>query len=366
MTGRLLFCAVSQRPLRFSLSLAGVMATTLLVLALFGTLRGVDVSVLRYVGQPGVDLWVAPKGSDNLVRASGLLGPEQVDAVRGAPGVEQADPILRSFVSVRNPARPADRPLNLLAIGFRTLGGPPRLVSGSRPCLGEVTLDRVTAGRLRATIGDVVEVGGRRFHVAGITTDTNWISTQLLFCNYDELAGLVGVEGRASFLALRTSGSDPALVLTQRAASIEVIGRSEFIRNNLRETTAGMLPILWLIAGLGAVVAALIVALLVQGLVEDRRADLAVLLAMGTPLPRLALALVLQGTRMAALGGGGALVVAAAAERLLDRFAPALQLSLARDDVLWTLAALLMVSALAAALPVIRLSRVEPMEAFRA
>ena len=66
----LLARALRGRPLRTFLTIAGIATCTLLVIVIVSAFRSVREAMSNYAGQPGVDLWVAPEGGDNLIRGS--------------------------------------------------------------------------------------------------------------------------------------------------------------------------------------------------------------------------------------------------------------------------------------------------------
>ena len=134
---------------------------------------------------------------------------------------------------------------------------------------------------------------------------------------------------------------------------------------NLREVSAGLLPLLALLVALGLAVASVLVALLAQGLVEERREDLAVLLALGAAPRRVGAGLLRGVIGLVAAGGAAGAGLAVLLALALDRWAPAVELQPRLDDVAVTLALFLVAGALGAALPVARLRRVDPLEAFR-
>ena len=111
--------------------------------------------------------------------------------------------------------------------------------------------------------------------------------------------------------------------------------------------------------------AAVLVALLIHALVEDRRAELAVLLALGAAPGTLARGVILEATRLIVAGG----VLGAALARLLavvlDRVYPVIPLHFDVGDTLWALALFIACGTLASVIPVARLGRVDPLEAFR-
>ena len=77
----------------------GVMMSTLLILVLLATYRSVSLGIVAYAGQSNIDLWVAPLGTDNLVRSSAVLRHSVVNELQSIEGIQAAAPVIRSFVS---------------------------------------------------------------------------------------------------------------------------------------------------------------------------------------------------------------------------------------------------------------------------
>lgn len=363
---RLIAKGLGGGALRFWICASGIAVSTMLVLVLLGAYRSVSAGIGEYLGQSGADYWIAPRGTDNLIRSSGSLDAGLLDEIRTMRGVARVDPILRAFVS----AESQGARLTLLGLQFRSpdgLGGPARLVAGTMPHgPGEVALDRSAAHRLDRRLDDSFSVNGTTVKVVGITSGTNLLATQFVFGDIE----LHGLAPRASFGVVRTTaGTDVAQVgvrIQERFPDIEVIGRDAFTTNNLREIGSGFLPMLLLMSLLGATSSAMLVAFLIEGVVEQRRAAFAVLLATGATTSAIAAGLALH---VAKLLGIGLLLGVAAAHLLaaaIDAVAPVIPLRYAIGD-LAVVATLLAASGFVAAfVPLVRLKNIDPLEAFRA
>jgi len=356
------------RRARRALAALGIAASALLVLSVLGAYRSLTACVRAYAGRADVDLWVAPPGSDNLVRSTALLpaGPS-LAAIRGTPGVRRADAIVRGFVRAEVRGR---RPLTLLALGTEGLGGPPRLARGRAPRrAGEVAFDRAAAAALAVEPGDSIRLDGGPVRVVGITRGTNLLATQLAFLTLDGLAETAGVRGAASFVLVQGARGVPAATLARRLEArvrgVRAFDRATFLRNNVREVAAGFLPLLALVSLLSLGVAILLVGLLLSGAVDDRRTEIAVLLAIGAGPGRLAVELVRGAVSLVGTAGALGALSAAALATILDRALPAVELSVEAGDVASVLGAFAVAGAIAAALPVLRLRHVDPLEAFR-
>jgi hypothetical protein len=368
--------ALRARRSRSALTAGGVAATTLLVLVLFAAYRSLSIGVDAYAGQSRVDLWIAPPGTDNLIRSSGLLAPGYAAGIGSVRGVATVDPVLRSFVSVESAATEgyARRGrLTLLAIAYSVpagLGGPPAIVAGRAPTRsGETALDRASAHRLRVRPGDVVLVNRRPMTVVGLTRGTNLLATQFLFSDIDEAWLNDDIPGRSSFLLVALwpgySAADVANEIQRRYPEVGVFDRATFVANNLREVASGLIPLLAMIAVLGVGVSSVLIVLIVQSLAEDRRADIAVLLALGASMRTVGVGLLLRAALVVLLGGLAGILLAFLFALVLDRLLPSIALSYTPGMVVLVLTTFFAAGVIAAVLPLLRLRRIDPLEAFR-
>jgi putative ABC transport system permease protein len=366
--------ALRSRRGRFWLATAGIGTSTLLVLVLAAAYRSVRASIAGYAGQTGVDLWVAPAGTDNLIRSSSLFSSQLADSARAVPGVAAASSIVRAFLTVKGRRGPDQRRLSLLGIGYAApagLGGPPAFAAGRAPRgLHEVALDRAAAHLLRVTVGDTVWVNGRAARVAGLTAQTNLLATQFVFGDIAAAGPASGVAGKASFIAIQLlPHADPesvARILGERLPDVDVFSREAFVANNIRAAATGFIPLLALISILGVLAATVLVSLLLHGVVEDRRAEMAVLLALGAEATVVGAGLVRQGAKLVICGGLLGLALAIALRWVLERTLPTVPLTFVWTDVTAILALFVAFGLASTILPLLRLQHIDPLEAFRA
>ncbi len=370
----LIFRAVRARTVRAVLSVIGVATSTLLVLVLLAAFRNPVVSVSDYLARPGIDAWVMPSGTDNLVRTAGFLPMSVVTGVREIEGVAQADPLVRVFVRATPPRSRAasEGGMMLLALGYRVpdgLGGPPEFERGRSPSgAGEIALDRAAAYRLHVDLGDTVRVNDRPCRVVGLTRKSNVLVTQFLFFDFEVAENASGLSEQTSFVVVRAKpGVAPAVIrrIRDEFPGTAVLSGQAFLANSLRESASGFLPVLMLISALGVLASALLVALLIQGLVEDRRSDIAVLGAMGVSLARIGGAVIVHACVLVAAGTLLGALAARGLEAVLERWVPTVQLAFVASDVLTTLAAFALAGIAGALAPVMRLKSIDPLEAFR-
>ncbi|MEO6260184.1 MAG: ABC transporter permease [Thermoanaerobaculia bacterium] len=352
---------------RFWICVGGIAVSTMLVLVLFGAYRSVSAAVIEFLGRSRADLWIAPRGTDNLIRSSGLLNLALLDEIRGIRGVARVDPILRAFVT----AEANGKRLTLLGIRFRApggLGGPAVLVSGRLPGgPEEVALDRAAGHLLGARLGDHLSLNGMDVKVAGITSGTNLLATQFVFGDLDPT--MQTLMPNASFgLVEATENAGIEQVgarIRRRFPDLEVMSREAFIANNLREVGSGFLPMLLLISLLGVASSALLVAFLIEGVVEERRGELAVLLATGATPPVIGAGLAIHAAKLLIAGIGIGTLAAHLLAATIDRIAPVIPLRYSLTDMAMVAALLALSGIVAALVPLVRLKDIDPLEAFR-
>jgi putative ABC transport system permease protein len=367
--GSLVRAVVRSRAARSVVAVVGVAASTLLVLVLLAGYRGVEAGVRAYAGQPAIDLWVAPRGTDNMVRSSALLPLSTVAGVASVEGVADASPILRGFVAVGA----GEARINLLAVGYPApdgMGGPPIVVDGRLPRgPDEVSLDRAAAYRLGVRLHDSVTIGGSPFRVVGLSSGTNLIATSFVFLDSSAIERATGVSGFVSFVAVRLDGdASPEAVaadIEARHEGLSVYSRDAWVANNLMEVTRGFRPLQVLMVSIGVIAATVLVALLALGAVDDRRHDIAVLFALGAQTTTVGTAIVWQAVRLALFGVVGGALGTALLVRVLDRTLPTVELAGSWGDIAGVLVVFGIASVLATLLPFWRLRRIDPAEAFR-
>lgn len=361
---------VLYQPLRAAAAALVIGAATTLMLFMDGVTHGVLDGTAAYVGQDDVDLWIARRGTDNLIRSSSFLPADLGDALADDPAVAVASPLLRVFVRVEA----GGGRLTLLALGIAgpgSLGGPRVVTEGAGdPGPDGVVLDRGAAHLLGVAVGDTVTINGARLHVRGLSTGTNLLATQIAFLRLERLTALSGSGAYVSFYLVRLHR--PAEISAFRARweggghDLAVFGREVFAGSSLDEVHAGFRPILTSFAFQGALVAAAVVTLVLYGRVMERRAELAVLLALGARPGYLVRLVLAQASALAAAGVGLALLGTGVIGAAVDQWAPQLAFAFAPQAMARSGGVVFGAAVLGAAIPLARLRRIDPAEVFRA
>lgn len=348
-------------------TIAGVAATVSLLLFLFAVHAGVKDGSTRYVRTAGVDLWLAQKGSDNILKSSSFVPAALAQEVAEAEGVGAASPLVRVISKAEIRGRLST---TLFLFGFdpRTrLGAPHTIIAGTAELApGEIVLDDSFARKYDLHLGDRLTLQHRTFRVAGLSGGTNALVSQFGFVRIDDAQQILALPQIASFILVRT-GDRVAVARRLRAAypELSVFDGDEFTRRHEEEMDNGVLPVFAAAAIFGAAVGGFIVALMLYSSALERREDYATLKALGAG-QRVLLRLVVAQALLVTLAGcvAGALFTAAITPLLL-RAVPALALRYT-PSLLLVVPAALGIGALSAAAPLRVLRRIYPGEVFRA
>lgn len=357
-----------REPQRFALTAAGLACAVTLAVFLVGVYRGAVHGSLDYVVRADADVWVGSRSAWNLMRASGFLPGSTRQRILAVDGVREAEPILAALA----PAKVRGRRRTLLVIGLdgdARLARPRTVIAGtSTPSGQEIVVDRAFAERTHVTLGDSIELAGHGARIAGISANTNLLVTQYAFVSRAELLRRVGVSDRATFFLVRAEPGRASAVagrLAEALPNAAVFDRETFLANNRAEIETGFLPVLGAIAVLALVVGGILVTLTTHTAVLERRADFALLAALGAARST-RLGVVLQHAVMAAsVGGVTALGLLLVLQRTLPAAVPEVELRIGAGVALAAVAAATVMAGLGAALPARLAMRVPPMEAFR-
>lgn len=348
-------------------TIAGVAATISLLLFLFAVHAGVKDGSTRYVRTSGVDVWIAQKGSDNILKSSSFVPASLADDVAQMRGVSAASPLVRVISKAEIRGRLST---TLFLFGFdpsTRLGAPHTIIDGTaelRP--GEIVLDESFARKYALRLGDTLTMQRRAFRVVGLSGGTNALVSQFGFVRLDDAQEILALPRIASFIVVRARDRR-AVVGELRAAypELSVYEGDEFTRHHEEEMDNGVLPVFAAAAVFGAAVGGFIVALMLYSSALERRDDYATLKAIGAGQRVLLRLVVAQAVLVTLAGCVAGAIVTAAITPLLVRIVPTLALRYSWT-LLWVVPAALVIGALAAAAPLRVLRRIYPGEVFRA
>jgi putative ABC transport system permease protein len=358
-----------QDRVRLAVGAGGVALAFLLILVLQGIVEGSLHQITAYIRKLPAQVVVAQPGVRTMHMSTSMLPLEAADRVAGVAGVARVSPILYTT----NPLVAEEGRSLAYVIGFRPedgMAGPQELVAGEavlRP--REMIVDRVAAEKMGVGLGDEVQVLGSPFRVAGLSEGTFTITNSIAFVRFDDFARLRAAPDAASYLLVELERGLPSAEGVRRIGEavpgVEVFTREKFEAEEGRLVRDMTAEILIIMSAVGFVIGLAAVALTVYTLTLGKVREFAVLRALGAR-PRQVYAVVVEQAAWAvALGLPLAVGAGLGLSRVLAAYAPHLPIRLTPGVVAQVLVAGLAIALLSAVIPVLRLQRIDPAEAFR-
>lgn len=352
------------------LSVAGVAAALTLIVLLMGFREGMYATLTAYVDNAGADLMVAQSGVKGLFSSNSALPVAIHDDLVSVSGAVEAGHIIVADVIFSQGSNKT--PVVLVGYNIETGVGGPWNVGEGRPVRAdsEVLLDTWLAQQNGIAVGDEVEILGRTFTVVGLTRETaSWMSPYI-FVSQTTAEEALQLRGVASFYLLRLpAGTDTtatAEAIEAQVAGVEALTPAEIAAAD-REVLAAMMdtPINVMLV-IGAVIGIAVMGLTAYTAVADRVREYGVLKAIGASKGRLNRLVVLETLYRAVLGfilGTGLSYFTA---ELIMRLWPQFTIVIRPTAVAGTGLATLVMTVVAALLPIRRVAAIDPAVVFKA
>lgn len=352
---------------RLAMSVAGVAFAVLLVLVILSLYRGWSGASAVFEDMPG-DLWVAQRGTTDPFRASSAIPSDRLEAIAGIPGVQAVLTVYARRIGFEHAGREQD-------VFFMSLAAPPGVPIAPEarerflPGPGQVIVDGVFAREAGVRAGDTLRVLDRDLVVEHVGSGGNPIF-QVGFLHGDDGRALLGLDGYASFFLLSiAAGADPgAIGRAVEAAVPEADTRTsaEFADAMGDLVDQGFLPVVGVLVAMGLVIGGAVIALTTYTATIEKARDFGVLKAVGASNAFVYRIVVTQSLIVGAAGSAIGVTASAFAATLIKRGVPEFVTDLRWTDATGIFAAALVVSILAAFVPVHRINRIDPAMVFRA
>jgi putative ABC transport system permease protein len=266
---------VSARDLQFRSRrfVIAVVVTALvfgIALAIDGMRRSVQREVPAIVEMFHANRWLVAHGATGPFTTTRVLAAATADAVRDAPGVHRADPVVLSrTVMATSPAKDA----NLIGSVPGGLGNPPISEGRAVHASGEAVL---SAGA-KAEVGDRLVVGGKTFHIVGKTADGRYyFGIPTVFVTLRDAQDIV-FKGRPLAMGIAIAGT-----VRQVPSGVTALTNTQ-VEDDLKRPLDGGVQSIVVTAALLWLIAAGIIGLIVYLSAIERLRDFAVFKATGAP-----------------------------------------------------------------------------------
>jgi putative ABC transport system permease protein len=352
---------------RLAMSVAGAACAVLLILLVASLYRGWSTSSRVLTNLPG-DVWVAQTGTHDPFRSASSLPSGKAPALGAVPGVQLAVPVYARRLAFAD--RGKDQDVFFMALGVpETAPLPAEVRSSFLPPRGGIVVDRVLARNAGLRVGESLDVLGRRLRVTRIRPGGNPL-VQLAFLNAADAPDVLGLRDATSFYLLSLApGAGTAAVRRQAEQVIpgtEALTSEAFADATARLVNEGFLPVVGALVAIGFLVGGAVIALTTYTATIEKARDFGVLKAIGASDSFLYRIVVEQSVIVGVTGAALGVAASALAASLIEQRVPEFVTDLRLSDALGVFLVSVVVSVVAAWLPVRRINRIDPAIVFRA
>ena len=300
---------------RLVVTLTGIVFAVVLSAVQLGLFVGFQRATSDVIRHAGADLWIASSGVTHL--ETGVpFSERKLYEVLATPGISAVQKHLVRFAQWKKPDGGQE---SVMVIGVDltgSMGRPWQLVAGSADRLAEpdsVIVDELYLRKLGISgVGDLVEIGGHRARVVGLTRGIRTFTTAPpVFASFKRAQDYTGIaEDETMYLLGRiapdASSDEVVGRLRQRLTDVEVRTADSWRRGQeaywMFGTGAGITVLI--AAGLGLLVGVVVVAQTIYAATVDHLREYGTLKAMGATNAYL-YRVILQQAALSALAGYG-------------------------------------------------------------
>lgn len=355
---------------RLGISVGGIALAIVLILMINGIFAGSEEHAVAYIKNQPADYWIMQKGVANMHMASSILPSDLVDKVNDVEGVEKAVGLL--YASGTVDLGETQLYSYIFAVDHNVpFGGPWDLAVGSEDLAeDEIILDKDLLNRYGLGIGDQVGVFGQKLTIAGLSEGTFGIATSVTFINKQALATVMGVSPQsASYILVKPSEGVDLESLASRIKvkfpETSLLDRQEFIESDKEMIRQMGADIIRAMNTISYIVGILVIGLTIYTATLERAREYAVLKAIGAKMQHLILVVFLQAYTSSILGGFLGLGVVAGLAAVINQVFPEMLVLLEGGYIARQLPVLVLVTGIAALIPLQRIKKLDPLIVFR-
>lgn len=352
--------------LRLAMSVGGVAFAVLLILLVASLYRGWSEAGGFFEDLPG-DVWIAQRGTSDPLRTTSFLPAGRLDDVASLPGVRAVVPVYARRIALRSGG--ADLNVYFLSLDVPSRAQVPASARRFLPRPGGVVVDGTLAGEAGVGVGDTLEVLGRRLVVERVQPGGNPIF-EIAFLNGSDARRILALDRYVSFFLVSTEpGANTDRVARAAVAAVpgsEAHTSADFSAATRRLVQQGFLPVVGALVGIGFAIGGAVIALTIYTATIERARDFGVLKAIGADDGFVYRIVVEQSLGVGAAGAALGIGASALAASLIRQRVPEFVTDLQLPDAVGVFAIAILVSAVAAFVPVRRISRIDPAMVFRA
>lgn len=362
------FKTLLSQYLRTAITITGIALCVVLMLFLLSIYKGSADGSVEYVRSSSADIWVLQNNATNILRNTSLLPAAYGSTLQSIPGVKSVAPVLFLLSSIKMPGHPAS--IYLTGYDLQAVnGGPPSIFKGKNVSRDEeIVLDRSFAAKYKIGVGDQVLIKNDTLIVCGLSNGTNMFVLQFAFITMKKSRELIGFPGIVSVFQINiaegVSCSEVIKQINNKIPNVSTFDKPTFLDNNQYESKAGILPLLFVVIVIGAIILTAILSLILTVNVLEQRKDYAIMKALGSPVGFISGQVIRQAMVLAGTGMLLAIVLFFPLIRVIEKISPEISAKSSWWQVIIVMVCLFVISLISSVIPNLRLRKIYPLEVF--
>jgi len=371
---------------RLAISVGGVALSVLLIMLLLALYRGWDEKVGGFVEASDIDVWVASEGAKDFLAAASLLpaggqeGQQAAQYLDSRSDIEKwSQLIVRQMEGVKvevegEGQEKLGKEMNLQYVGFDLetgLGGPIEIKEGrGDPGANEVVVDEALDKRYGVGLDDIVRAGGTDWKVVGVSKGGDFVATQTVFVNHEQAQLALKMEEKTTFVVIQMTDTadiqDFRDTIERNSPELVTFSREEFATNTRERVLSNVIPILLMVLGLAFIVGLAVSGLTIYTATVEKQREYGILKAVGFKNSFLYRVVLEQSLVTGVLGFVIGVGVTFVITLFASDFVPQFVTYVRPVDIAFVAVVTLIMSAIAAYIPVRRLASIDPVAVFKA
>ena len=266
---------------RLAITVGGVAFAVLLILVLIGLYTAWSVQITRFLGSLPADIWIGQKGSRDMSHSVSLLSRDLQAQIEEIEGVTNVTPFVGRQVSFE--LNGAESRLFLVAVDKNFLIKPYKVIEGKTlPDSGEIIVDQIYAREENLSIGDTLNISGKKLNIVGISTGGNLLVYSYAFAQETDVREILKFDVFSNYYLVQ--GENPKAlqsILQEKFPEVAVFNRETFLENNTEIVTDTFLPIIGVLVLIAIAIGTAVIGLTIFTATIEKSNEYGVLKAIG-------------------------------------------------------------------------------------
>ena len=356
---------------RMILCIGGVAAAVLLILAINGVFAGVAKQLTIYIDESKADVMISQSGVKNMHMASSVVPLGLMEKIEKVQGVKKVVPIAYYSGIMKVPGQEGSKGVYIIGVDEPSgIGGAWKMATGnSKPKQGEIVVSQGFASSRGLELGDRVQLIDSLFTITGISLETDSMASTFVFLSMKDASSLRSQQGSANyFLVTAVSPGESEILagsIEKQVPEVNALSREAFSESD-REIAIQMgMDIIRAMSIVALVIGLMIIFMTLYTATIEKSREYGILKAIGANNRYLFKVILLQAAISTVIGLLIGIAMSWGINKLVPVYAPDVVLLLEPEAIVQTSLSVMVAALAATLLPILYITRVDPMMVFK-